>query len=112
MDCVSVENDALSAKVGVLEWERHKPQDIVVTVHAFLDLTEVSEKADKTKMLDYRDIQSAIRETADARHYLLLEEFCEHVAKRVKSLGAQKVTVKACKPQALKNALACVTLER
>ncbi|MBI4361112.1 dihydropteroate synthase [Candidatus Micrarchaeota archaeon] len=112
-DGIRVENLRVKAHVGVLAWEKKSVQDVVVDVHAFLDLKKAVKTDDLKKTLDYRAIVSAAKNAAESRHFNLLESLGEAVADAVKKLGAKRVTVRAVKPSALKNtAQASVQIQR
>ncbi len=110
-DFILVDGVRLKMDIGILDSEKGRKQDVTVRVKAFADLKSASASGSIRKTIDYRTIVSAVEKTA-AKRFDLLESFAFEAAGKVRALGASKVRVRACKPSALKNGLACVEVER
>lgn len=80
------------AKVGVPDWERKKPQTIVVDVGLEVDIKKAAASDDVRETVDYWSLEKAVRARAAKGEYRLLErlawELCDlarRFDRRVKS---------------------------
>lgn len=103
---VSVEDLALSARIGINPDELDRRQPLIVSVDLRLaDDVTVASLADS---VDYRRIVAEAETIAD-RHTGMIEVFAQRLAERCLALGpVRDATVRVAKPQALARGLAAV----
>ena len=101
MDQIIIKNLLCRGIIGINDWEREKPQDILINVVIQADLREAGESDDITDCVNYRTIakkiqahtESAARQTvealaADLARLCLNEPGVHKVRERVEKPGA------------------------
>lgn len=102
---LKIENLAVSARVGVHEWEREKAQNIVINLLLDFDSGAAPTTDLITDTLDYSILEAHVVQIVEAKHYNLLEHMVEMVGQSLISMpGIREVRVEVVKPGALKHA--------
>ncbi|HSI19286.1 MAG TPA: dihydroneopterin aldolase [Sphingomonas sp.] len=103
---VSVEDLALSARIGINPDELDRRQPLIISVD--LSLAGGVTVATLADSVDYRRIVAEAEAIAE-RHTGMIEVFAQRLAERCLALGpVRDVTVRVAKPQALTHGLAAV----
>lgn len=114
MDTIFLEQVAVETKLGVPEWERLKPQKIILDIEISYDLSASCKSDAIEDTIDYAFVVSRIRETLTEHSFKLVEALAEHVCQLILSeFNAQRVKIKVAKPSVLPGLKALgVVLER
>jgi len=89
--------------IGVEEWERREPQDVLVSLALTVDLT-LAGKSDRIEdSVDYRALKKRVLAEAEASSFHLIEALAEHVAAIcLEDERVEEVQVRVEKPGALR----------
>lgn len=80
-DKVSLKNLQAFCRLGIYDHEKVLGQNLNINIDLFFDLS-ISGNSDKVAdTIDYVDVSLTIRELAQAREYLLIENLAEEIAK-------------------------------
>jgi 7,8-dihydroneopterin aldolase/epimerase/oxygenase len=102
MDTIFLEQVTVQTKLGVPEWERLKPQAIVLDIEIGYDLSKSCQSDTIEDTIDYGEVVSRIRETLTAHSFKLVEALAEHVCELIlQEFKAEFVKVKVAKPAVL-----------
>lgn len=114
MDRLFIENLRIRAILGVYEWERHTPQDVLVSVSLFLDTRRAARADDLPGSVNYAELAEEIRALVERARRRTVEALAEDIARLCLGRpGVRKVTVSVRKPQAIAEAdSAGVEIER
>ena len=102
MDTIFLEQVTVQTKLGVPEWERLKPQTIILDIEIGYALSKscLSDAIEDT--VDYGEIVKRIRETLKENSFKLVEALAEHVCQLIlKEFKAESVKLKVAKPAVL-----------
>ncbi|MCH7493330.1 dihydroneopterin aldolase [bacterium] len=102
-DSIIVEGLVLRMTLGVEDWERREPQDVLVDYEIGCDLL-LAGRTDKIEdTLNYRTVNKAVLALAEQGGIHTAERLAALIAKSVLSFaGAASVTVRVTKPGALR----------
>ncbi len=103
MDQVFINDLLVRGILGVNEWEREKPQDILINIVLFND----QKKAGKSDMLadcvNYRSVAKKVQAHAETAKRLTVEALAADLARLcLEEPGVQKVRVRVEKPGAVR----------
>lgn len=100
--------------IGVNDWERTQPQDIVIYISLHTDTRRAAETDDLADCVDYDQVAQGVRTLAEKSSRHTVEALAEDIARFcLRQGGLQKVTVKIQKPGAIREAgSAGVEIER
>ena len=103
---IIIENLEFDAIIGILDFEREKPQKIIVNA--------IIEYENKENFVDYAKICEMIEQIIKEKKFLLLEEAHEEISKflKIKFPQIKSINLTIKKPQILKNALVGVNILR
>lgn len=104
MDTIFLEQVAVQTKLGVPEWERLKPQTIILDIEIGYDLSKscLSDAIEDT--IDYGQVVNRIRETLTEKSFKLVEALAEHLCQLIlKEFQAEHIKIKVAKPAVLPN---------
>lgn len=102
MDTIFLEQVKVNTKLGVPEWERLKPQTILLDIEIAKDLSASCKSDAIADTIDYGTVVSRIRETLTEHSFKLVEALAEHVCQLIlQEFGAESVKVKVSKPNIL-----------
>jgi dihydroneopterin aldolase len=91
--------------LGVTDDERAQPQEVLLDVELTAELIQAGESDDLSTTIDYSEVWKAVREQVEDNSYRLLESLTHHVATTLleRFAAAERVTVRATKPAALRS---------
>lgn len=95
----------LSARciIGVHDWERRAPQEVVIDLALSTDLRTAGRSDALADSIDYQALTLAVTAAVESSSFLLLEALAEEIARiAVVEHGARKVVVRVEKPGALR----------
>ena len=102
MDTIFLEQVAVQTTLGVPEWERLKPQTILLDIEIGYDLSKSCQSDAIEDTIDYGLVVNRIRETLKENSFKLVEALAEHVCKLIlKEFKAESVKIKVAKPAIL-----------
>jgi dihydroneopterin aldolase len=81
--CLIISKLKLSMLIGILPEEMDNPQEVLVSVAAYVPETGPATSEDVADYVSYADIVTGIREIAAAGHTPLVENFAEAIAAMV-----------------------------
>lgn len=106
LDCIYIKNFSLPAHIGIYQHEKGVTQPIVIQAELYGSWSEKN-------FLDYDLIITEIKQIIAKQHYELIETLAETIAQSLLSQFAIKKLILAIdKPQAVKEALVGVKIER
>ena len=89
--------------IGINDWEREKPQDILINIIIFTDLSEAGQTDNITYSVNYRTIAKKAQEKAETAKRLTVEALAADIAEIcLQEKGVVKVRVKVEKPNAVR----------
>lgn len=101
-DRIHIRNLRVRTLVGVRDWEREKPQDVVISVTMYHDQRAAAVADDLHATLDYKRVKDEIVHFVESTNHGLLEALAERVADLCLKAGAARVDVTVDKPGALR----------
>lgn len=102
MDKIILKNIRLRGIIGVYDWERSLPQEMVVSITLFTDMRQAGQSDDLTDCVDYDNLAQKVRSHAQQAARQTLEALAEDIAAIcLKEAGVQKVVVYVEKPGAV-----------
>jgi 7,8-dihydroneopterin aldolase/epimerase/oxygenase len=105
MDKILIQNLRTKGILGVHEWERRTPREIVVAVTLFTDTSRAAASDDLADCVNYSSVSEEILTLVGTAQRFTLEALSEDIANLCLSrLGVQKVIVRVDKPGAVENA--------
>lgn len=106
LDCIYIKNFSCLAHIGLYDYEKGITQPIVIHAELYGSWAE-------THFLDYDLVIAQIKQVIAQQHYELIETLAETIAQTLLSHFAIKKLILAIdKPQAVKEALVGVKIER
>lgn len=112
-DIVSIRGLAVSAVIGVYDWEREITQDLVVNVDLPTDARRAALTDDIADALDYSAIAGTVRSVVTDGKFQLIETAAERIAEAVLvGYGVGWVRVEVVKPLPREGYSSAVTVER
>ncbi|MBI4731845.1 MAG: dihydroneopterin aldolase [Chloroflexi bacterium] len=114
MDKIFIKDLRIHAILGVDNWERETPQEILVNAVVFTDSRPADAPDDLTMCVDYSELAKEIRTLVEAARRFTVETLAEDIARLCLSRnGVKKVTVRVEKPGAVTGAASVgVEIER
>lgn len=103
MDSIFIHNLNCQAIIGIHDFERLKPQPLIISVDLFTDITKAAASEDINDALNYFAITQFIEDYVVNSSYQLIETLAENlVATLIKEYKLKAVKLKLTKPSALK----------
>lgn len=103
MDQILIKDLLVRGIIGINDWEREKPQDILINIVIYADLKIAGEKDDITHSVNYRTIAKHAQARAETAKRLTVEALAEDIAQIcLKEPGVMKVRVRVEKPNAVR----------
>jgi FolB domain-containing protein len=101
MDQVFIKDLLVRGIIGINDWEREKPQDILINIIMSADLSNAGESDDISDSINYRTISKKAQAKAESARRLTVEALAADIAKIcLDEPGVLKVRVKVEKPNA------------
>ena len=100
---IRIKNLRLRAIIGIEEWERKSPQDIIINIEIEYD-GETACKSDKLEdTVDYKNITKMVINEVELSHFYLLEKLTGHILRLImKDTKILSAMVEVDKPGALR----------
>lgn len=103
MDKTFIKDLLVRGIIGVNDWERKKPQDILINITVFADTTRAGETDDINDCVDYSALTKKIQAHAEIAARLTVEALANDLAKIcLAQIGVQKTIVRVEKPGAVR----------
>jgi len=103
MDKVIIKNLLARGIIGVNDWERKRPQDILINVTTFTDTRRAAETDHINDCVNYSTLSKKIMAHAESIGRLTVEALANDLAKLcLEEKGVQKVIVRVEKPGAVR----------
>lgn len=103
MDRIFIEDLLVRGIIGINDWEREKPQDILINIIITADLKRAGETDDISHSVNYRTIAKKAQSIAETAERLTVEALAEDIANScLEEPGVLKVRVKVEKPNAVR----------
>ena len=102
-DKIIVKDLLLRGIIGLNDWEREKPQDILINMILFTDMRAAGQSDNPDDILNYRTITKAIIAYVESSSHYLVEALATAIARIcVVEHGATRAIVRVEKPGALR----------
>ena len=103
MDKVIIKNLLVRGIIGVNDWERKRPQDILINITLFTDTTRASETDNINDCVNYSTVSKRVQEHAEGAEKLTVEALANELARIcLKEQNVQKVVIRVEKPGAVR----------
>jgi FolB domain-containing protein len=103
MDKIIIKDLLVRGIIGVNDWERENPQDILINIEIETDLSKAGASDDLNDSINYRSVAKRIIAHAESAGRLTVEALAADLASIcLEEPGAQKVRVRVEKPGALR----------
>ena len=103
MATIRITNLRLRTIIGINDWERTTPQDVVINVTMEFDATRAAQSDDIKDTVDYKTITKKIIKAVEASQFSLLEALTNTIlAIAMEDKKVLNATVRVDKPQALR----------
>ncbi|EAR09518.1 dihydroneopterin aldolase [Reinekea blandensis] len=101
-DQVYLSGLSLSTLIGVYEFERHAPQELILDLTLDYDCRPAGESDNIERALDYDRLSRRIRAWAESQTFELIETFAERLCQLIHAeFGIQRMTCRINKPAAV-----------
>ena len=105
-DKVFIRDLTFNAILGILPEERVQPQPVIINLTLITDITVAAASKNIGDTLNYAEVADAVRGLTVEGEYLLIETLVEDIAKVCLEAGADAVSVRVEKPNAVSEASA------
>jgi FolB domain-containing protein len=103
MDQVIIKDLLVRGIIGVNDWEREKPQEILINIVLFADLSRAGESDNIDESVNYRTISKKIQERAETAERMTVEALANDLAEIcLAEPGVLKARVRVEKPGAVR----------
>ncbi|UCF26655.1 MAG: dihydroneopterin aldolase [Chloroflexota bacterium] len=103
MDKVIIRDLLARGIIGINDWEREKPQDILINIVIFTDLTKAGQTDDIAYSVNYRTISKKAQARAETAQRFTVEALAADIAEIcLQEKGVLKARVKVEKPNAVR----------
>jgi FolB domain-containing protein len=103
MDQVFIKDLLVRGIIGINDWEREKPQDILINIVISADLKTAGETDDISYSVNYRTIAKKAQARAETAQRLTVEALAADIAKLcLEESGVVKARVRVEKPNAVR----------
>jgi FolB domain-containing protein len=103
MDQVFIVDLVARGIIGVNDWERQQPQEILINIVLFTDLHKAGESDDIHDSVDYRSVAKKVLAHAETARRLTVEALAADLAKVcLQEARVEKVRVRVEKPGAVR----------
>lgn len=103
MDRVFINDLLVRGIIGINEWERETPQDILINIVLFTDIRRAGRNDNIGDCVDYRKVARAVQKHAETAQRLTVEALATDIAEICLSFPlVEKVCVRVEKPGAVR----------
>jgi FolB domain-containing protein len=99
MDRIFIRDLMARGIIGINEWERETPQEILINIVLFTDIHQAAKTDDITASVNYRTISKKVLAYAEKAHRFTVEALAEDIAQLcLEESRVMKVLVRVEKP--------------
>lgn len=103
MDKLIINNLLVRGIIGVNDWERTQPQDILINIEIFADLSKAGKSDRLADSVNYRTVSKKVIAHTESAERWTVESLAEDIAAIcLAQEGAQRVRVRVEKPGAVR----------
>jgi len=103
MDKVLITDLSARGIIGINDWEREKPQEILINITLYADLRRAGQTDDISDCVNYRTIAKKSQQRAETAARLTVEALANDIARLcLEEPGVQKAVVRVEKPGAVR----------
>jgi FolB domain-containing protein len=103
MDKIFVKDLLARGVIGINDWERKNPQDILINLVLFADLQKAGQTDNLDNSVNYRTVSKKVQAHAETANRLTVEALAEDIARIcLQEPGVMKVQVTVEKPGAVR----------
>lgn len=103
MDKVIIKDLVARGIIGLNDWEREKPQEMIINIVIFTDIRKAGETDDIQYSVNYRTVAKKAQAHAETAERLTVEALAEDIAKLcLEEPNVQSVQVRIEKPGAVR----------
>lgn len=103
MDKTFIKDLLVRGIIGIRDWEREKPQDILINITVFSDTTQAAQTDDIADCVDYSALAKKLQAHAETAARLTVEALANDLAEIcLKEKGVMKTSVRVEKPGAVR----------
>jgi len=103
MDKVIIKNLLVRGIIGVNDWERKRPQDILINITLFTDTRRAAKTDDINDCVNYSTVSKKVQAHAETAERLTVEALANDLAEIcLEDKGVQKVVIRIEKPGAVR----------
>ncbi len=103
MDKVFLKDLLVRGIIGIRDWEREKPQDILINITVFTDTSRAAETDDLADCIDYSALAKKVQAHAETAARFTVEALANDLAKLcLEQKEIEKVIVRVEKPGAVR----------
>lgn len=103
MDKIIIKNLSARGIIGLNDWEREKPQEILINIEVYTDIKQAAETDDIQYSVNYRTLAKKVQAHAETAARISVEALAEDIARIcLQEPNAQKVWVRVEKPGAVR----------
>lgn len=103
MDKIIIKNLSARGIIGLNNWEREKPQEILINIEVYTDIKQAAETDDIQYSVNYRTLAKKVQAHAETAARISVEALAEDIARIcLEEPNAQKVWVRVEKPGAVR----------
>ncbi len=103
MDKTFIKDLLVRGILGVRDWEREKPQDILINITAFTDTSRAAETDALADCVDYSVLAKKVKDHVESSARFTVEALANDLAKLcLEQKGIKKVIVRVEKPGAVR----------
>lgn len=83
---IEIKNMRVRALLGIMDWERKKKQDIVISIRFRYDAAEAIEEENVEKAINYKTITKELIDFVEKSNYYLIETLTDVLYEKVSSI--------------------------
>jgi FolB domain-containing protein len=103
MDQIFITDLSVRGIIGINDWEREKPQEILINIVLFADLRKAEESDNIADSVNYRSVSKKVQAHAETAKRLTVEALAADLARLcLDEPGVESVRVKVEKPGAVR----------
>lgn len=103
MDKVLIKNLTARGIIGVNEWEREKPQEILINIELHGDLSRAGSTDEVEDSINYRTIAKEVLHIAETAERFTVEALAADIAQScLRTAGVEKAVIRVEKPGAVR----------
>jgi FolB domain-containing protein len=102
LDKIIIKDLRVKGIIGIYDYERNTPQEILINLEMYTDIRKAAETDDIADCVNYEKVANAIREHAQTARRLTVEALAEDIARLcLATQGVQRVKIRVEKTEAI-----------